>query len=121
MGDQGNFGRGGQQNRQLQVWSRHGQSVTLIATQASGFLAWRKGRPAVIMEALARAKRLRTEALTAQAARLGEGTARTVRNAERAKKHGMVEKSAGESGVAGNLKPLHFRPRFQWVHETQNK
>ena len=62
----------------------------MIATQASGFLAWRKGRPAVIMEALARAKRLRTEALTAQAARLGEGTARTVRNAERAKKHGMV-------------------------------
>ena len=56
------------------------------------------------MEALARAKRLRTEALPAQAARLGEGTARTVRNAERAKKHGMVEKSAGESGVAGNLK-----------------
>ena len=48
------------------------------------------------MEALARAKRLRTEALTAQAARLAEGTARTVRNAERAKKHGMVEKSAGE-------------------------
>ena len=57
-------------------------------------------RKAVIMEALARAKRLRTEALTAQAARLGEGTARTVRNAERAKKHGMVEKSAGESGVS---------------------
>ena len=48
-------------------------------------------RKAVIMEALARAKRLRTEALTAQAARLAEGTARTVHNAERAKKHGMVE------------------------------
>ena len=56
------------------------------------------------MEALARAKRLREEALTAQAARQAEGTACTVRNAERAKKHGMVEKSAGESGVAGNLK-----------------
>ena len=72
----------------------------IVQHRASGFLAWRKGRPAVIMEALARAKRLRTEALPAQAARLGEGTARTARNAERAKKHGMVEKSAGESGSA---------------------
>ena len=59
-------------------------------------------------EALARAKRLRAEAVEAQAARLAADKERTLRNAERAKEHGLVEKSAGESGIAGSL-------RNKWV------
>ena len=55
------------------------------------------------MQALARAKQRREErAVEAQSARLEADTARTLRNSERAKEHGMVEKSAGESS-AGSL------------------
>ena len=56
-----------------------------------------------------RAKRLRTEALTAQAARLGEGTARTVRNAERAKKLALRENKKLAKEVT------------QWVETAQGK
>ena len=59
-------------------------------------------------EALARAKRLRAEAVEAQAARLAADKARTLQNAERAKEHGLVEKTAGESGIAGSV-------RNKWV------
>ena len=55
------------------------------------------------MQALARAKQLRTDAVEAQAARVQADEARTLRNAERAKEHGLVEKTAGESGMAGCL------------------
>lgn len=60
------------------------------------------------MEALARAKKRRAEAVDAQEARLTADEARTLRNAERAKDHGLVEKTAGESGGAGRL-------RNKWV------
>ena len=42
------------------------------------------------MEALARARQRREEAVKAQAERLQAETARTQRNAERAKEHGLV-------------------------------
>ena len=52
------------------------------------------------MEALARAKQRRAEAVEAQEKRMQADEARTLRNGERAKEHGLVEKSAGKSGVA---------------------
>ena len=60
------------------------------------------------MEALARARKRRDEAVKAQAERLQAEQARTMLNAERAKEHGLVEKTAGESGAAGKL-------RNKWV------
>ena len=60
------------------------------------------------MDALARAKRRREEAMEAQAEKLAADAARTLHNAERAKEHGLVEKTAGESGAAGFL-------RNKWV------
>jgi hypothetical protein len=59
-------------------------------------------------EALARAKQRRAEAVAAQEACMAADDARTLRNAERAKEHGLVEKTAGESGAAGRL-------RNKWV------
>ena len=56
------------------------------------------------MEALARAKQRRAEAVEAQEKRMQADEARTLRNGERAKEHGLVEKSAGKSGVAGSLR-----------------
>ena len=60
--------------------------------------------------ALARANQRRAEAVAAQEARLAaeDEEARTLHNAERAKEHGLVEKTAGESGAAGRL-------RNKWV------
>ena len=51
------------------------------------------------MDALARAKQLRADAVEAQSARLAADAARTEHNAERAKEYGLVEKTAGESGT----------------------
>ena len=53
--------------------------------------------------ALARAKQRREEAMAEQQARLSSEAAEIAKNAERAKEHGTVEKTAGESGAAGNL------------------
>ena len=53
-------------------------------------------------------KKRRAEAVAAQEARLAAEEARTLHNAERAKEHGLVEKTAGESGAAGRL-------RNKWV------
>ena len=55
-------------------------------------------------EALARAKQRRAEAVAAQEARMAADDVRTLKNAERAKEHGLVEKTAGESGAAGRLR-----------------
>ena len=55
-------------------------------------------------DALARAKQRRAEALAAQEARTAAAEDRTRRIAERAKEHGLVEKTAGESGAAGRLR-----------------
>ena len=46
--------------------------------------------------------------MEAQAEKLAADAARTLHNAERAKEHGLVEKTAGESGAAGFL-------RNKWV------
>ena len=53
--------------------------------------------------ALARAKKRREEAVAAQQAQLSSEAAEIAKNAARAKEHGTVEKTAGESGAAGNL------------------
>ena len=66
------------------------------------------------MQALARARQRREEAVTAQAERLQAEQARTILNGERAKEHGLVEKSAGESGAAGTL-------RNKWVAFLQSE
>ena len=53
--------------------------------------------------ALERAKRRREEALAAQAAHDARVAADIALHFERAKEHGLVEKTAGESGAAGKL------------------
>ena len=58
--------------------------------------------------ALERARQRREEAVAAQAAAVAAEAAAILRNAERAKAHGLVEKTAGESGAAGKL-------RNKWV------
>ena len=70
------------------------------------------------MEALARAREAaaRRSALRAQEERMEAEAARTLRNAERAKEHGLVEKTAGESGGAGRL-----RNTRKWVESRQCK
>ena len=60
------------------------------------------------MEALARAKGRREAAQAAQAARMTAEKAAIAEAHEDAKEHGLVEKTAGESGAAGNL-------RNKWV------
>ena len=56
------------------------------------------------MEALARAKERREAAQAAQAARMTAEKAAIAKAHEDAKEHGLVEKTAGESGAAGNLR-----------------
>ena len=56
------------------------------------------------LAALARAKERRETALAAQAARMTAEKAAVVKAHEDAKEHGLVEKTAGESGAAGKLR-----------------
>ena len=54
--------------------------------------------------ALERAKQLREAALQAQTQRMTAEKAAIAKAHENAKEHGLVEKTAGESGAAGNLR-----------------
>ena len=56
------------------------------------------------MEALARAQARREEAVKAQAAALATERAEIAIANERAKEHGLVAKTAGDSGAAGTLR-----------------
>ena len=69
------------------------------------------------MEARARAEKRRKEAVAAQGARVAAAAERTRVNGERAKEHGLVEKTAGESGMAGCL----HRRWQKWLESESGK
>ena len=74
----------------------------------TGPTTFRGGRRACLAmsgaEALARAKQKREAALAAQAERVEAEQAAIALANERAKERGLVEKTAGKSGAAGNLR-----------------